>query len=117
MTGNKVRIIRGDGRILVAIAMDIDGRIKDLRGADKVQFTATVNEDDTSYIIQKDGFIEIPRLGVITVLLTPSDTLQDPGLYWYDIKAWFSQGDMPDTIVKDRLEILQSINKQYLWIS
>lgn len=117
MTGNKITIIRGNGRVLVAIAVDIDGRIMDLRGADKVQLAVREEEDSEDAVIFKEGYIDIPKLGVVNFLVLPSETNIEPKNYWYDIKVWFSGGVLPYTIVKDRFEVVESINKEFEWIS
>ncbi|MCD6220701.1 hypothetical protein J7K25_00885 [bacterium] len=116
-TGNEIEIIQGDTRILVFIAVDEDGRVLDLRGADKVYFSVKATEESENYLIHKEGVIEIAENGVVTVMLTKEDTFLEPGNYWYDCEVWFSKGAMVYTIAKDRFKVIREITAVRSYVS
>ncbi len=116
-TGNEIEIIQGDSRIIVIIATDMDGKVLDCRGADKVYFSVRETEDSEEYLIHKEGLVEIAEKGVLAVMLTPEETLLPAGNYWYDIEVWFSKGALVYTVVKDRFIVLKEITKVRSYVS
>lgn len=107
---NTISIRRGDTRTITITVTDENGAAFDLSGYTML-LTAKVDptQDDNDAIFQKTATIAAPATGIGVVELTGTDTNQNISSYYYDVQI--SDGSNVNTVVYDRLNILNDVTK------
>ena len=113
---NKIQIIKRDSVNWEVLFKDAETCLPyDLTGSIvffTVKTLANLDSEDTTAIIQKDiDTHSDPTHGITEIALTPTDTNQAAGSYWYDIQLKTAEGNILSTI-KGEFEIVQDVTKR-----